>query len=121
MTVTVFPDALTACFSSSEMSLMRGRVETRNPGAVNAKDFIFRKMQILLVKLPTLSEVPRMANSPKFTVVLPPALLKHYRSEAKSEGRSVSNTICRALSRESGISLDPEANSKPKTRRLKGL
>lgn len=62
-----------------------------------------------------------MANSPKFTVVLPSALLKHYRSEAKSEGRSVSNTICRALSRESGISLDPEANSKPKTRRLKGL
>jgi len=62
-----------------------------------------------------------MANSPKFTFVLPPALLKHYRSEAKSEGRSVANTLCRALSRDSGVSLDPEANSKPKTRKLKGI
>lgn len=66
MAVTVFPDALTASLNSSEMSLIRGRVETRNPGSVNAKDFIFRKMQILLAKV---SDTFRSSPHGQFTEI----------------------------------------------------
>ena len=88
MAVTVFPDALTASLSSSEMSLMRGRVETRNPECVNAKDFIFRKMQILLAKV---SDTSRQSAHGQLTEI-------HCRPAARpSETLPIRGEVRRAL------------------------
>jgi hypothetical protein len=58
------------------------------------------------------------SNMTRTTVRLPDRLLANIESRAITESRSVSQTIRMALSREFDSPLDPEASSKPKTRRL---
>jgi plasmid stability protein len=52
------------------------------------------------------------------TIRMSDGLMAALEARASSEARSVSNTARLILSRELGVLVDPEASSKPKTRRL---